>query len=279
MPEQNKEEVTTMKEEEKDNNLQNFSKFKRTGGILDSVDHAFNDDGSINWRAMIKPNYLYPNRDWFELRKQAVPNSIEGLEDRQLLITLPGLREVAKLRGFRNVSYDVTHVEANYVMARCKIEWIGNYESQYEPVTYEEVANATAANTDDFCLKFLETIACNRAFVRCVRNFLNIHIVGSDEIDKSKNRVADISDLMTSNVLPITPQGTLEKVVNEKLKLHNFDSFHKFLRQFWKEADQKVKKSIEESLLDSKEWESFKDIPAKNSRLLLKLINEYKTDN
>jgi len=278
MPEQTKEETTEI-EDQKDVNLEHFIKFSRTRGVVNSVDHVFNDDGSINWRAMVKPEYLYPNKDWFELRKQPVPTSVEGLEDRQLLITLAGIREVAKLRGFQSVSYDFSHVETNYVVAKCRIEWIGTYESEYRTVVYEEVANATASNTDDFCLKFLETIACNRAFVRCVRNFLNIHIVGSDEIDKSKNRVADISDLLTSNVLPITPQGTLEKMVNEKLKLQSFESFHSFLRQFWKEADQKIKKSIEESLLESKEWKSFKDIPAKNSRLLLKLINEYKTDN
>lgn len=248
-------------------------------GLIESVDYVFNDDGSINWRAMIKPEYLYPNRDWFEIRKQAIPESIDGLEDKQLLIMLAGLKEVAKLRGFKSVSYEISHLDNRYVSAKCRINWIGNYETDYYPVSYEDVANATADNTDDFCLKFLETIACNRAFVRCVRNFLNIHIVGADEIDKSKNRVADIGDLIVSNALPISPQGTLEKAVNEKLKLQSFDDFKNFLRGLYKKATEEKDSATLTMLEEAKQWKAFKDIPAKTSRVLLKIINEHQKNN
>ena len=146
-------------------------------GLLKGTSYVFNEDGSINWRAMIKPEFLYPNKDWFDLRKQPIPTSIEGLEDKQLLIMLGGIKELAKLRGFAHVSYNVKHVQEDYVSSHCTICWIGNYETGNTSVYFEDVANATSKNTDDFCLKFLETIACNRAFVRAVRNFLNIHIV------------------------------------------------------------------------------------------------------
>ena len=247
--------------------------------LIKSVNHVFNEDGSINWRAMIKPEYLYPNKDWFEIRKQQVPESIDGLEDKQLLIMLAGLKEVAKLRGFESVTYELVNVESRYVTAKCKIKWIGNYETDYYPVIYEDVANATFDNTDDFCIKFLETIACNRAFVRCVRNFLNIHIVGADEIDKSKNRVADISDLIVSNALPISPQGTLEKAVNEKLKLQSFDDFKGFLRTLYKKASEEKDSNTLSMLEEAKGWKAFKDIPAKTSRVLLKIINEHQKNS
>ena len=68
------------------------------------------------------------------------------------------------------------------------------------------MANATLNNTSSFATKFLEAIACNRAFIRCVRNFLNVHIVGDDEIDKSAVKPAS-----GSAIAPLTPNSILEK--------------------------------------------------------------------
>lgn len=243
-----------------------FGKYKRNQhGLLDGVNYEFNEDGSINWRAMIKSEFLYPNKDWFEGRRQQVPASIEGLNDKQLLIMLGGIKELAKLRGFNNVSYTISHISEDYVVAKCQISWIGNYETDDRTIIFEDVANATADNTDDFCIKFLETIACNRAFVRCVRNFLNIHIVGADEIDKSKNRVIDLGDMLVSTAIPVTPQGALEKAVNEKLKINSFEDFKEHLRALW--ISEKYRNE------EAKNWNSFKDVPAKESRVLLKIIN------
>jgi hypothetical protein len=104
---------------------------------------------------------------------------------------------------------------------------------------------------------------------------LNIHIVGADEIDKSKNRVADIADLIVSNALPITPQGTLEKAANEKLHIQNFEEFKSFLRSLWKTATESNDTETIKLFEEAKEWKAFKDVPAKTSRVLLKLINEH----
>lgn len=257
-----------------------MAKYKRNEyGLIESVKYVFNEDGSVNWRAMIIPEFLYPNRDWFDARKKPVPDSIEGLDDKQLSIMLGGIKELAKLRGFVSVRFDVKHIKDQYVTSKCCISWLGNYETNGEYVTYEDVGNATFDNTDDFCLKFLETIACNRAFVRCVRNFLNIHIVGADEIDKSKNRVADISDLIVSNALPITAQGTLEKSVNEKLKLQSFQDFKGFLRTLYKKALDENDSAILSLLEEAKVWNDFKDISAKTARVLLKIVNEHQKNN
>jgi hypothetical protein len=247
---------------------------RNENGLLNGFEYKFGEDGFIDWRAMIKPEYLYPNKDFFEIRKQPVPSSIEGLNDKQLLIMLAGIKELARLRGFTSVSYDISHVETNYVVAKCKINWIGNYETDGIEVCFEDVANATGHNTDDFCLKFLETIACNRAFVRCVRNFLNIHIVGADEIDKSKNKSVDISDLAISSALPVTAQGALEKLVNEKLKISDFQGFKSHLRSLWKKAQEDQDQKMLDLLTQAKEWSSFQDVPAKSARILIKSIND-----
>lgn len=243
-------------------------------GLIDKKEYKFTPDGFVDWRAMIDPQFLYPNKDFFEIRKMQMPTSVEGLEDKALLIMLGGIKELARLRGFTSVKYSVNHVSANYVVAQCAIEWMGNFETAGQSVVFEDIANATEANTDSFCLKFLETIACNRAFVRCVRNFLNIHIIGADEIDKSKNKAVDISDLVQSSVIPITPQGALEKNVNDKLKIFSFEDFKTYLRNMWTSATEANDAATLDLLADAKNWSGFTDIPAKTARVLIKKIND-----
>lgn len=237
-------------------------------GLLENVDYKFNEDGSVDWRAMIKPEFLYPNKERF--KGKTIPDSVEGLADNQLLIMLGGIKELAKLRGFHSIKYKTRHVSDGYVSATCTIHWRRNYESDGTEVIYSDVANATIQNTDSFCAKFLETIACNRAFVRCVRNFLNVHIVGADEIDKSKG--ADNSKSIeyegTDSVnVTLTPSSMLEKAVKEKNGTASFDNFKKdLLRQFWKE--EKYRND------EAKDWSSFSDIPPKECRKLLTLVKK-----
>lgn len=230
-------------------------------GLISDVEYVFNEDGSINWRAMIKQEFLFPNKSWFDSRKQAIPNTIAGLNDTQLLIKLGGIKEVAKLRGFTSVKYDVIKCEPNYVTVKCGITWIPNYESNYESY-YEDVANATVNNTSDFAIKFLETIAANRAFVRAVRNYLNIHIVGFDEIDSSKKSSSAIMDEETEITLP-SSQGMLEKICKNN-GINDFAEFQTVLRKWWKTGSYKNE--------EVKIWKSYSDISAKDARILMSLI-------
>ena len=142
-------------------------------GLLKSVSYEYNEDGSVNWRAMVDPKHLFPNKSWFEARNKPLPKSIEGLQDNQLLIKLAGIKELAKLRGYNSVRYNVIKCEKDHVSIKCEISWIPNFEnpiseSDFVPASthFEDVANATTDNTSSFATKFLETIAANRAFVR-----------------------------------------------------------------------------------------------------------------
>ena len=243
-------------------------------GLLENAEYHFNDDGSVDWRSMIKPEFLYPNKGWFDMRNQEMPSSIEGLKDNQLLIMLGGIKDLARLRGFHNVAFEVENVSEGYVTAKCTIDWIGNYESgdlAYDgtntTVSYQDVANATFENTDSFCEKFLETIACNRAFVRCVRNFLNVHIVGADEIDKSPSSPSKgTASAKTSSFAPITPSGLLEKNLMDRHGIDTFDAFKELLRDLWKSE-----KYVNESV---KDWNDFGDITAKEARKLISIISK-----
>jgi hypothetical protein len=238
---------------------------RKANGLLSNVEYIFNEDGSINWRAMIKAEHLYPNKDWFEIRKLEMPPTTDGLADYQLLIKLGGLKDLAKIRGFNSVSYEVVKSERDYVVVKCKINWIGNFETNGMRIEFEDMANASLENTNDFCAKFLETIATNRAFVRCVRNFLNIHIVGDDEIDKSKskNKTYESSDQMIDG--DISPQNLLKKHSFKKLNINSFEDFKQKLRLMWTEETYQNP--------EAKSWNSFKDIPAKECRKLISIIN------
>ena len=236
---------------------------------MSKTDYKYNEDGSINWRAMVKAEYLYPNKDWFESRNKSVPETIEGLADNQLLIKLGGLKELAKLRGYNSVSYDVIRCDRDYVVVKCKISWKALTDKNpsmvilEDPCTFEDVANATLENTNDFCAKFLETIATNRAFVRCVRNYLGINIVGDDEIDKSKNKNYVYENIETS-INDISPQGLLRKQAKDKLNCSSFDDFKNYLRKLW--SDEKYKNE------EAKSWKDFSCVPAKECRKLLAFI-------
>lgn len=230
-------------------------------GLLRTTQYVFNEDGAVNWRAMIKEEHLFPNKGWFESRGKDMPRSAEGLEDYQLLIKLSGIKELARLRGFNHVNYYTEKCELNHVAVNCTVCFIGNYETGGESVTFQDMANATLDNTSSFATKFLETIACNRAFVRCVRNFLNVHIVGDDEIDKSN--IGPIKQTASAS-MGISPTEILKNQCALALNCADFSCFKDKLRDFW---EKDVYQNIE-----AKKWEKYEDIPAKEARILLKLI-------
>jgi len=239
-------------------------KFQRNSfGLLSNVDYEFAEDGSVNWRSMIKDEHLFPNRSWFDLRKKDMPRSIQGLGDHQLLIKLSGIKELAKLRGFTDVSYEVVKCQPDHVAVICHMKFLPNYETGGQPVEFQDMANATLDNTSSFATKFLETIACNRAFVRCVRNFLNVHIVGDDEIDKSNNPGGAPSNRSASPTL--TPHSMVESLAKEKLNCSSFEEFRVILRDWWKSEKYQNE--------NAKNWNDYSDISPTDSRILMKIIN------
>lgn len=162
-------------------------KFKKDRfGFIRDIDYHFNSDGSINWRGMIQKEYLVPNRDVFKNKNVDLKDiDVTTLPDNQLLILLGGIKELAQIRGFENVEYEVIQATPEYVAVKCTITWTDNFETNFQKVSFSALADAHLDNTKDFAKNFLMAIAENRAFIRCVRNFLKINIVGNDEIGKS----------------------------------------------------------------------------------------------
>lgn len=167
------------------------------------VPYVFNEDGSVNWRKMIRPEFLVPNK------QKTQETDIAKLEDKDLLILLGGIKELAHLRGYFSVGYNIPAAGPSYVLAQCCIEWIGNYETSGSSVVFESMADASPDNTQSFGRNYLAAIAENRAFVRCVRNFLKINIVGQDEIGAKQ-----LEEQIPDN--PLSPANVLLNLMREK---------------------------------------------------------------
>jgi len=214
--------------------------FRRNSyGLLenDNINYIFNEDGSINWRAMVKTQYLVPNR------QKTQETDVSKLEDKDLLILLGGIKELAQIRGFTSVEYNVISATDNYFATSCRITWVPNYETENRPVIFEALADASLVNTKDFARYFLAAIAENRAFVRCVRNFLKINIVSQEELGDAKLGLVAKEDSEKEN--PMNPTVLLEKIMQEKGI--TFDTLKK--------------KLVKEKFENADNFNSVKDVP------------------
>jgi hypothetical protein len=165
-------------------------------GLLTKLEYKYCEDGSIDWRKMIPSEYLVPNK------LKTSENDISKLEDKDLIILLGGIKYLAQLRGFKDVSYKISYVAHGMVVISCTITWIPNYETEGREISFTSLAGASFENTNDFGKNYLPEIAENRAFCRCVRNFLKINIVSKEELgdNNSFNGAAKVP-LKEANIL------------------------------------------------------------------------------
>ena len=185
-----------------------LKKIKRDAdGLLPDVGYIFTDDGLIDWRKMLKTEHLVPNKD-----SARGETDVTKLKDYQLIILLAGIKELAQIRGYTNVIYDVVSPSSDYVVATCTITWKPNYETEGEEVVFSAIGDASPNNTSGFGQAFLAACAENRAFVRCVRNFLRINIVAREEL--SDNIKVTEHNLSQDN--STDPKSLLSQLMQEK---------------------------------------------------------------
>jgi len=200
----------TDKAKEVELNAEKLSRNER--GLLENppIDYVFNEDGSVNWRKMVRKEYLVPNK------QRTNETDVSLLEDRDLLILLGGIKELAQIRGFNSVSYEVVAANQEYFATSCIISWSPNYETDNKSVIFSALADAHQDNTYSFASNFLAATAENRAFVRCVRNFLKVNIVGQEEMGGGKQAFAQSSTKSTSPKTDSDPTSLLQKVMDSK---------------------------------------------------------------
>ena len=66
-------------------------------GLLDGVNYVFNEEGLVDWRKMVKQEYLVANR------QRAKSLDVSELEDKDLLILLVGIKELAQIIGYKSL--------------------------------------------------------------------------------------------------------------------------------------------------------------------------------
>lgn len=214
-------------------------------GLIEGIEYKFDQNGLIDWRKMIKPEFLVPNKE------KTQETDVTKLEDSQLIILLGGLKDLAQMRGYASVEYNVVAATPNYFATSCKIMWVPNYETEGEYRTFEALADASDANTDGFASMYLAAIAENRAFARCVRNFLRINIVSKEEL-KTSNPTEEVSAV----VVPSKPIDTLFALITKK-KI-GFDKIKAFL----------VKEKVE----NAENWTKLEDLKALPAPFVLEFI-------
>ena len=80
-------------------------------GLIEGLDYTFEDNGLIDWRKMVRSEFLVPNKD---RTKEA---DISKLQDRDLIILLGGLKDLSQKRGYTKVDYKIYEAREDYVCA------------------------------------------------------------------------------------------------------------------------------------------------------------------
>ena len=194
-------------------------------GLLSDTDYVFTDEGLIDWRKMIKAEYLVANKE-----SSKGVTDVTKLKDWQLIILLGGIKELAQIRGYTNVTYDVVSPSSDYVVATCNIAWRPNYETEGEEVVFSAIGDASPNNTTGFGRAFLAACAENRAFVRCVRNFLRINIVSKEELSGSGASFEQSGQQPSSSDPKVLLEGLMKKkkvsfdMIKTKLEKEDYDT-------------------------------------------------------
>lgn len=230
-------------------------------GLIEGVGYIFNEDGSINWRKMVDPQYIAINE------QRTTKTDISEVKDEDLIIRLAGLKKLLRIRGFKTREFRPVVATPSYVSTVCRITFIANYETEGQEISYEAMADASNYNTFDFAVNYLSAIAENRAFARCIRSFLGIDITAEEEIGPKQEPSAEPSE--ESN------QHRLADVFVQNLKAEDM-SLEKFKKMFIKKYHKPDSKYKVES--DPATWEKIEDIPLVDLYTLNTLISDKKKE-
>jgi len=231
--------------------------------LIKGFDYKFTTEGLVDWRSLVKKEYLYPNPQNKEKLAQKYNKKYEELdvvndkiEDIDLVIKLAGLRELARVKGFKSIEYRPIVASESYCATVCRIVWIGDFESENREIVFEAMASASPTTTKGFGQNYLIEMSENRALCRCVRESLSINIVSNFELGTDK-LVEESSYSSNSNNL-LDPVNTLSKIIENKGKTP--EKFLKRCVEVW---------NIEEA----KNWKNLNDIPKDKILGLIEKLN------
>lgn len=239
-------------------------------GLVKGMVYKYRSDGSIDWRAMLLPEHfgVHARRFKDELLtkygKSAEQLNPSEIEDKYLLIFLAGFRYLARLRGALSIRPKVVVSTPTFVSVRTMITWRPNPETGGLEVEYGDCANASSENTTPMVRHSLDAIAANKAFVRAVRGYLEIPILGWDEVTSDDKGGSIESGPSVQGLGSLGPSGALERIATDARV-----SFE----QVKKGALTKYRSEMES---DPEKWTNFKDVPPHDCMALIAFINAKK---
>lgn len=214
--------------------MENFK--RNSDGLIEGLQYVFNEDKTINWRAMVPVQYLYLNPERRNSLEQKYGKKLEEVDlattkvdDQDLVITLGGIKFLCRLRGFSSVYNNPVVATDVYCACHCRITFIPNFETFGTEVEFSDNACAHLGNTTRFGKQYLVEMASNRAFCRCVRNFLNINIVSKEELGaKSDEEAAETDGAYGILQAAMDKKGITFEKVKEKLVAEKFENAESF---------------------------------------------------
>lgn len=188
------------------------------------LENAPKDDrGFIKWRELVNKEHVVLNRavfakkgvDVFTISEEERNKYLESSPDDHKIIRLAGFRDLARLRGYTDVSQKVEMI-GDSVTVTCSISFAPLEETRWQTVSYTGIGSASFNDVAPDYRCFLPAIASNRAFCRCVREYLGITSVSEEELNPNDK----VEVAKTSSPLALVKEKCLEKGISfDVLKL------------------------------------------------------------
>lgn len=259
------ENIEVKSEADKVKNVPPVKQLRNFFGLLETAEYKFRKDGKVDYKAMIDPECIIPNKD------NTDETDIAKLKDKDLIVLLLGYRRLAALRGYSSIDYDIVSASQDFVCVKCTINWIPNYETDYRAVRFSSTVDKHLYNVQEFGKNHLTAFAENAAFCRAVRNFLEVPIVSKDEIGPkgvtrpTQSAGGQSADQPASKKLQ-KPQDILQSIVENDKGL----SFEKFKEKIAGNKDWST------SYPSAPKWSGFSDIPASTALDIIGKLNKSK---
>ena len=238
-------------------------------GLIEGINYVFQEDGGVNWKAMVDPKFLYLNPDMKRRNKIETKygkkfEEIKPLEDKvddtDLVISLGGIRQLAKLRGVSSVHHTIKESNEHYASVNCVVYFIPSYESEGREIRYSDNACAHFDNTNGFGKSYLLEICSNRSFCRCIRAYLNLSIVSAEELGGQTNGSSESQEDMATTLLKdtmaqhgVTWEKIQSKLIEEKVEgAENFKGVSDVPRVQQFALIERIKKKAQEKAAEKK---------------------------
>ncbi len=264
-------------------------RFRDNLGLLKNVTYVFNEDGTVNWRAMVRPEHLFFNNqkaadiakrfnlDTARVKYAKVAEFDQKLiDDSHVLISLAGIRYLARLRGYETIKSRLVTSTPEFASVETHITWLPNFETDFQYETCPDGADAGLHNTFEFAQRYLTAIAFNRAFVRAVRGYLQIKIVSNEEMgpDTPRPQAGREPEVDAGASMAMTPKTLVEAQYVKLATKYKWKSFKDFTEQLCLGFVDNKKYSFESN---PREWNSAADASWNDLNTLMTIFKKHLT--